>query len=141
MTRIVILASSVLLAGCAPGYVQGVYQPPPELVAAYDRQMRQSPPPSPIGRPDPRYIPPASTPAEMERRMAAETAAAARAERDQQAAVICAARAEMAGATYAGRGFGLSGALSAGIEAGIAAERVRAVCLDAYQRTGILPSY
>jgi len=63
------------------------------------------------------------------------------AERDAQAAAICAARAEMAGATYSGRGFGLAGAIGAGMEAGIAAERVRAVCLDAYRRTGVLPSF
>lgn len=60
--------------------------------------------------------------------------------RDAQARAICAARADMAGATFSGRGFGLAGAVSAGLEAGIAAERVRAACLNAYFATGVLPS-
>lgn len=65
----------------------------------------------------------------------------ATAARDAQADTVCRARAEMAAATYSGRGVGLTGALVAGTEAGIAAERVRAACWDAYRATGILPSF
>ena len=101
----------VVLAGCGD-----IYRPPAEAIADYDRQMG-GPPPAP---------PPVSP----------EVAA-----RNAQAEAICAARAEMAGATYAGRGFGMSGAVLAGMEAGIAAERVRHACLDAYHATGQVPGF
>ncbi len=103
----------LLLAGCGDG---GVYRTPAEVIAEYDRQMGGPPPPPPPLSP------------EVSRRNA-------------QAEAICNARAEMAGATYAGRGFGMSGAILTGMEAGMASTRVRQACMDAYQATGILPSY
>lgn len=118
--RLILAAMAVALAGCAP-------EPPPPLTgAAWAAAMDPGFSDRGSARPN---AAPAAIPPQV-----------AQAERDAQAAAICAARAEMAGATYSGRGFGMAGAIGAGMEAGIAAERVRAVCLDAYRRTGVLPS-
>ena len=122
------------LAACGSGEV---YRPPAELVAAYDRQMGGPPP---AIRPDPRFIPAPRSPAELQQRMVSENAAAEAAARGQAAEAICAARADMAAATYAGRGFGLAGAVSAGMEAAVVAERVRTACVAAFRQTGAMPS-
>lgn len=120
--RLILAAMAVALAGCAS-------ETPPPLTGAA-RAAALDPGFSDRGG----SVRPNGAPAAI-------PAHAVQAERDAQAAAICAARAEMAGATYSGRGFGMAGAIGAGMEAGIAAERVRAVCLDAYRRTGILPSF
>jgi hypothetical protein len=118
MLRIVV--ACLILAGCAA---------PPPLPP-------RDVPPSPMGRADPRFIPAASAPAEMERRRAAENERG----RELQAAAVCSARADMAGATYAGRGWGIAGAMTAGAEAAVAAERVRAACMDGFRASGVMPS-
>lgn len=105
------VASLLTLGAC--GDPNAVYRPPPEVIAAYEAQMGPPTPPSA---------------ADLEYR-----------ERERQAAAICAARADMAGATYGGRGFGLTGALTAGLEAGVAAERVRTSCMNAYMASGVMP--
>lgn len=130
MRGLLIACGVLLLAGCAQR-AQEVYQAEQarqieEYRAEYDRRMATVPPLSPE---------------EMDAARARAREVASAFQRDQQAAAICAARAEMAGATYSGRGAGLVGALTAGTEAAIASERVRAACLRAYQATGVLPSY
>lgn len=61
--------------------------------------------------------------------------------RSAQAEAICTARAGLAGVGISGQGLSLAGAAPGRIQAGTAAERMKAECLDTFRRTGVLPSY
>ena len=132
MRFFVLLACSILVA-CERN---SVYQPPPELVADFDRRNAEALQRLNAERPE-RLPPPASVTPVSE----AERAANERERRDHQAFAICEARGRMAGATYPSRGWGLAAAIVSGFEAGMAGVQVQDACLEAYRATGILPSY
>jgi hypothetical protein len=75
------------------------------------------------------------------RQRLADQAATARAQQDQQAAIICRARGNIAGSQPAFGGFGIAGAINAGVQQGWAAANTEAACFNAYRATGIMPSY
>lgn len=69
-----------------------------------------------------------------------EQAAVARSQQDQQAAAICRARGNVAGSQPAFGGFGIGGAIAAGMQQGWAAANAEAACFNAYRQTGIMPA-
>lgn len=78
---------------------------------------------------------------ELRRRQSlSQQAAVARAQQDQQAAIICRARGQVAGSQPAFGGFGIGGAINAGMQQGWAAANAEAACFNAYRATGIMPS-
>ena len=113
-----------------------VYQPPPELVADFDRRNASALQRFNAERPE-RLSPSVSVTPVSE----VERAENERQRRDHQAFAICEARGRMAGATYPSRGWGLAAAIVSGFEAGMAGVQVQDACLEAYRATGILPSY
>lgn len=74
--------------------------------------------------------------AEVRRLQAAEAAQI----RHQQAAIICRARGNMAASQPVFGGFGIAGAINAGLQQGWAGASVEANCLAAHEATGIMPS-
>lgn len=61
--------------------------------------------------------------------------------RTRAAAIICRERGTMAATQPAFGGFGLAGAISAGMQQGWAGANQEAACMRAYQATGIMPSF
>lgn len=64
-----------------------------------------------------------------------------RAQAGQAAATICRARGNMAAYQPAFGGFGLAGAINAGLQQGLSASVTEAECFRTWQATGIMPSY
>lgn len=62
-------------------------------------------------------------------------------DREMHAAAICRERGNMAAAQPAFGGFGMAGAINAGVAQGVAGSQVEAACLRAWQATGVMPSY
>ena len=73
------------------------------------------------------------------RQRLAEQAMQARSQQDQMAVAICRARGQVAGSQPVFGGFGIAGAINAGMQQGWAAANAEAACINAYQQTGIMP--